>query len=568
MEMNSSVYAFRPAPTYSAANPQDQIDEALAAPLSLTTTLGQQIKQGVLDSYGLGTVLREEMLPPSSPELTPRARLLGQKELPGLMDEESYKQSPYFRQGVQWDRGMTEDRAAALAEAYDVKRVREHFASKRPITAFVGNFAGQAVDPINYIPFAGPAVKGAAAARFGTITGAAVTGALDAAVNTAIASAATYDARRGFGDDITWQSTLSDIAISALIGSAFGGVSGLLESRRLGKLADAQKKATAELATLKNVQDGRAALNDAIVGLMRGDDVSLSANSMDKIQAMAERQNPVWSPDAFASRDRQDLFSSTAVGRVIDTRPIPVQEFETTLRNEVLSSNLDLSTRFKAAEAKFQKAQDAVAAIEEPLAARRQSDSVAMVDPASAERLKAVEDELSGNIPAKRRLALEAERDQIVESVGPEAVAKAENDFRIGPTKQAKQARKALATARQEYSKVTTEVNTKAQSLVAANKLRFQTAIDRTPPAPEPVPTGRVEAETRVAKPADYKQVAEQFRVNPEDGSFVEQAEVEQVRKEGRVTAEDEANLKDADDTFENSKAYGEALRAAVACII
>ena len=572
--MMASPYAFRPAPTYWGANGQDQLDDALTQPMSLTSTLGDQAVGGVLDSLGLGTAIRELSLPErlsdkSAWGLTPEAQQRKSEEYSrDAMSEEAYKSSPYYREGVQWDRGMSQDRAAAIAEAYDAKRVREHFASLRPVTAFVGNFAGQAVDPINYIPIAGPAVRAAAATRFGIIGGRMAVGALDAAVNTAVASAATYDIRRGLGDEITWQSTLSDIAMSALIGSAFGGIGGLLEKRRLGKLNAAQKEAAARMATLQNVQTARAALNEAIDGLVRGEDVSLSANSMERIQRIADRQNPVWSPDTFASIDRADLFRSTAVGRVTDTRAFMVREFEDTIRQEVFRAQPELQEKWAKANDKFQKAQETVAAIEEPIAARRQSDSVALVEPASAERLRAIEEELSKPIKAKRRQALEVERDAIVETIGPDAIAKAENDFRIGPQKQAKAARKALATARQEFSKVNNDVNAAGDRIRVANKIRLQTALDRSlAPAPQPVPE-RVQAETRIAKPADYKAIAEQFRVNPDDGSFVEQADVEQVRTEGRVTAEDEADLQRADETFENSVSYGEALKAAVACVI
>jgi hypothetical protein len=47
---------------------------------------------------------------------------------------------------------MTDDRAAALAEMDDTAKVREFYAQKRPVTAFIGNLAGSATDPINYFP--------------------------------------------------------------------------------------------------------------------------------------------------------------------------------------------------------------------------------------------------------------------------------------------------------------------------------------------------------------------------------------------------------------------------------
>lgn len=596
------VFAFRQGPSYRAATPDEQMTAALDMPMSLTSTLSEQFKGGILDSLGLGTTIREATLPeeaPSTPTVTtrgPNGELITLPDTPqmrrratvqgfelqretaqqldvrrrdvGALAEDKYKSSPYYREGVKWDAGMTEDRAAALAEAYDAKRVREYFATKRPITSFIGNLAGQAVDPINYIPIAGPAVKAANVARFGRVAGAAATGALDAAANTALASGATFDVRKSMGDDITWQSTITDIAMSALIGGAFGSIGGLIESRRAGKLAVAEAAARDRLSTLRNVQDARVALNSAIDGIARGGDVNLGANGADAAQRIANLSNPVWSPEAFASIDRNDLFSSTSVGRFIDNRAPLVQDFETAVRNQAFAGDAELATRYAAAEAKFKQAQDAVAAIEEPLAARTQIDSVSLIDPVAGQRLAEIETELAGNVPAKRRAALEAERDMITESIPAEAIAKAENDFRIGPTKQAKAARKSLATARQEYSKARAAVDTIAQRIRAENSVRYQASVDLSPARPEQPPMGRVEAETRIAKPETYKTISEQYRVNPDDGSFVEQADIEQIRKEGRITPEDDMELNEAQATFDNGLAFGEALKAAAACII
>lgn len=596
------VYSFRSGPTYRAANPGEQYAAAFDMPLSVSSTLGEQFKGGILDSLGLGTAIREVQLPdeapttpavttrgpdgelitlPDTPQMRRRSTVQGFETQPetqaqfnqrrreaGALDEAQYKASPYFRDGVKWDMGMTEDRAAALADAYDAKRVREYFASKRPFTAFLGNIAGQAIDPINYIPIAGPVVKAASVAKFGRIAGGAAVGALDAAANTALASGVTYDARRALGDDITWQSTVSDIAMAALIGSAFGTIGGVIDARRSARMVEARKQAETSLATLKATQDARIALNGAIDGLARGDDVALPANASEAVQSVVSRSNPVWSPDMFAPIDRRGLFSTTSVGRFVDNRPVLVQDAEGILRNQAMESDPTLATRYSAAEARFNQAQEAVAAIEEPLAARRQSDTLALVDEASAARMAAIEDELAGNVPSGRRAQLEAERDMIVETIGPDALAKAENDFRIGPQKQAKAARKALTTARQEFSKVRREVDTIADRIRAENRVRYQASVDMSPAKPEQPPAGRMEAETRVAKPETPQEASEQYRVNAEDGSYPEQADIEQARTEGRLTADDEATLTEADQTYENGVAYGEALKAVAGCFI
>ncbi len=48
----------------------------------------------------------------------------------------------------------------------------------------------------------------------------------------------------------------------------------------------------------------------------------------------------------------------------------------------------------------------------------------------------------------------------------------------------------------------------------------------------------------------------------------MEQGDIEQIRMEGRLNADDEAVLREADEMFDNAEAYGKALDAAVRCII
>jgi hypothetical protein len=401
----------------------------------------------------------------------------------GALSEDQYKASPFYRKDIPYDPGMTSARASALASMNDAQKVREFYAQKRPFAAFLGSMAGQALDPINYVPVAGEAVKAAAIARAGNIAGHMMVGALDAAANTAIFGLGTAGARAQFGDDVSWQALVSQVATAGLIGSAFGGIAGAL-----GRRVDAQALSEAEqrLSTLKTTQEARIALNEGIDALSRGEDIKLSPNATDPMARVADQINPARSPDLFAPLDRQDLYSSTAVGRVIDARAPHVQDFETAMRSQVLTADPDLAARYQAAEAKFTAAQEKVAAIEEPLAARTQSDTVAMIDQPSADRLTAIESELAQKPNAKRVSALEAERNTIVESLGPDQLAKAENDFRIGPQKQAKQARSALASARQEFSKVRREADARAAKLDAVNTLRNKVAVDTTAARPEP----------------------------------------------------------------------------------
>lgn len=63
-------------------------------------------------------------------------------------------------------------------------------------------------------------------------------------------------------------------------------------------------------------------------------------------------------------------------------------------------------------------------------------------------------------------------------------------------------------------------------------------------------------------------EIAEAAKVNPETGEIPEQADVDFLRSAGRLIPEEEAAIADADQAFELGSAYGDAMKAAVRCIL
>jgi hypothetical protein len=305
------------SPTYTGLSRADLFDSAMSQPLSLTSTLWEEGKGGALESFGLGTVLRGSQVPlpapseqapygfdpeglPVPPGISPQDYLQGtwitpdmiakKREEMGALTEDQYKASPSYRKDIPYDPGMTETRAAALAAMDDAKKVREFYAQKRPLAAFLGSMAGQALDPINYIPVAGPAVKAAAIGRFGRVAGEALTAGLDAAANTAVFGIGTSGMRAQLGDDVSWQALISQIATAGLIGSAFGTIHGAIGSRVDARL---MSEAEQRLSTLRTTQEARIALNEGIDAVVRGEDVNLSPNSTEPLQRVADSLGPV-----------------------------------------------------------------------------------------------------------------------------------------------------------------------------------------------------------------------------------------------------------------------------------
>lgn len=576
----SSIYGPMGAPNYRGLTPSELMRSALEQPLSIGSTFFDQAQGGILESFGLGTAIREGTTPDRL-EVPPEGETIGETATrlyrpsgamsmgaavgaaAGLqlneqrsLTEDQWKASPYFREGVPFDRGMTTERAQAIADFYDARKVREFYAGKRPVTSFFGNLGGQALDPINYIPIAGPTVKAAAVLRAGRVGGAILTSAADAALNTAAAALITAPARAEFGDDVSWQATVSQIAMAALIGGAFGGILGKVEAFRESR---AVARAQASLETLKRVQEARVALNDAVQGLVLDGDVKLGGTSLDLAARAARDVDAATAMPAFRESELDAVAGSRAA------------EVEALFREQVFQKDHDLQSRYTAAEVKLQKAQARVSELEAPLAGRKESDAVALIDKQSGERLKAIEEELSAKPTAARRGALEAERRMVVESLGAEVVAKAENDFRIGPEKKLKAARKSLSSARQEYSRVRAETRSAAEQIRAANAEAHVAALQSAPvtarPLHEPTPEAQ-SASLRVGRPQQAKEVAQQHGVDLETGAYPEQGDIEFLRSAGRLVPEEEAALADADKMLEIGGAYGDAIKAAVRCLL
>lgn len=576
--MSDGIYSFRAGPTYRGATRQEMFEAAMDQPLSLTSTLMDQAKSGVLESFGLGTAIKEFTVPEEAPTVpgvhvepgdrnflnatreTPE-QLAARRQSMGAMDEDQYKASPYFREGIPYDPGMTETRAAALASMYDAKKVREFYAQKRPVSAFIGSLAGQALDPINYVPVAGPLVKGAAVARAGKIGGAAIHSAVDAAANTALFGIATSGERAKYGDDVSWQSTVSQIATAALIGSAFGALSGAI-----GKRVDARRVSEAEqrLATLKTTQEARIALNEGIDALVRGEDIRLSPNSTEPMARVAGEIPPTLPkveggieppvPDGFVRIYHSGSVGEGETGRWVSTN----RQYAADYRGDLPLHYLDIPAddpRINNADIpeqgvkegftfNFETTPQEAAQLKEISRVQPPADLVSpSAPPTNAVEARAIPGDSSLNRTASWVLRDKETKAAVMETFDPEVVERLNTD-------------KYEAVPIGQYLG---EINGKAKPAPA---------IDTTAARPEPAPEGIKQAESAVAKPENTKALAEQYRVDPQTGAFPEEAELAQLATEGRLQEGDVAALAQASADFETSTAYAEALKSVAGCLL
>ncbi|MBZ9873073.1 hypothetical protein LB542_19690 [Mesorhizobium sp. BR1-1-9] len=583
----SGVYSMTGGPTYTGATGADLMQSAMDEPLSVFSTLGQSAKSGVLESFGLGTFLKDKLLPEEAPTVAGAPRIVPdnqggytyKRETPeemtqrrtdmGALSEDQYKASAFFRKDIPWDAGMTADRAAALAQFDDAKKARDYFTQKRPIAAFIGNLGGQAIDPINYIPILGEGVKAAQIARFGYIGGHLLTSAADAALNTGIASVATSGERAKFGDDVSWQATISQMAMAALIGGAFGAIGGAL-----GRHTDARVRSDAEsrLSTLQTTQEARIALNEGIDAIVRGEDVNLSPNATEpmtrvagEVANLSRAYDDVRSNPTGDVRDPLVAITPDDIEGMIVARGAfkDINELEFSKRGwglvKVVWGHGDKSAEppeFQVSKADITDLPNVIRNYEPSSVSQdglrrewrvqRDGRAVVYADSMMGDKGRHLVTTYIARTPEEMNVPLSKERPAALPGSLPQAgnlVGDTVGDRSIGTPKA-------------------------EQSMPATVNIAQSVAVDNSKARPEPLPEGHKQAEASVAKPEDTKALAAQFGVDPQSGAFKEEADIAQLADEGRLTEQDVMTLAQAHADFETADGYAEALKSVAGCLI
>lgn len=671
------IFSFIPGPTASGYTPNEFMQDAYEQPFSMSSTalsavagaamespgLGTFLKEGTIDQ-GRGNTVRDQMLSGGGlpPELLPfgmAARtffkgpadyLLGDigretdAEIAARGDKaltaDEYKASPSFRAKVPYDDAMTVNRAAALAAYDDRRSMREEMARRRPWTAFAGSFAGSALDPVNYIPVFGEASAGA------SIGARVIRSSADAAANVGLSGLLSAPERARYGDDVSWQSQVSAIAMGAAIGGAFGAVGGALHGRAVAREARAAAiKADVEsrLSTVRAGQDSIATLAEAVEHLKNDGEISLGDASIDRIDDLQGRMadalpqseaKVIETPEGYAARAlaatmpdevrtlaQHDAAIAENV-QAVDAIKAELQDprFEGVRQADQQARALDaerqtLATQMEAARSADQRAQLAqqVKAVEAKIDAISSKVDTATMDrfgelnremSRRSTELKAIEKErapVASKVETARQqyLADHAKQSDTVRfyhgghdptSGGGRWVTTDPayaRDFRSGgtpnpvhfvdiprgdPTEVAARAWDEMDVGtgmegRYNHIEVPEEWAKKMQPL---NQPKPSRTVLATKPKPETVQPEATKAAASVGKPETGKAMAETYGVDPETGAIPEDFELKQIEREGRLPpgSEDARAMETANDNFEIAKSWGEALRAAVACLI
>lgn len=208
-----------------------------------------------------------------------------------VLGQDEWRNSPFFRKGLNWDESMTGARAEAIARTFDENALRRWVIEQRNaglgegVAGFVAGVVGSIPAAENFIPVAGPAFRGAqalrltaragtaaevAVGRFGAIGGRAALGATDAALGTALTVPFVQSSQRYFGDDVGLADALLDIAVGALAGGAIGGLHGVLVRNRVASPDTAPPRTLAEQLSVVEQQAALDAVAKGAADLAEG----------------------------------------------------------------------------------------------------------------------------------------------------------------------------------------------------------------------------------------------------------------------------------------------------------
>jgi len=148
----------------------------------------------------------------------------------------------YSGLGLSFDEPMTEESAAIIASAKIAEKRRQDIISRGPsgalpmVAQFGAGLAAMAVDPLEvataFIPVVGPGARAALAARAGRVGGRVAEGVIEGAVGNALTEPFVYGMSRSQQLDYGMSDALLNIGLGTALGGTIGAVAGVMGRRR------------------------------------------------------------------------------------------------------------------------------------------------------------------------------------------------------------------------------------------------------------------------------------------------------------------------------------------------
>lgn len=358
---------------------------------------------------------------------------------------------------LSWSEPVNEATAAELRDL-KIAELRRQFTLSRAQGGFwegVGGFAASVAagltDPINvglsFVPIVGAAryaeLLAGASGAIGRAAVRAGVGAIEGAAGAALIEPIVYGLSKLEQADYTLADSFQNVV--------FGGVLGAGLHAGFGALGDAIGMTHISAPAREDIRPPATAHEPG------GAPVIEAPQSPAETAPAAPASPEVFSPETWRPRETETALSTRALAdRVLGNEPAAAFTSDARLLHDAVATSApEIADRLARAIDRMDAASARVAQERAGVDALDQAAALETVDAASADRLRAVDAELSGTISPARRQALIEERAAITESLGPGGLDKAQSDLRIGPNRRLRDALKAERTARQELAAAT-----------------------------------------------------------------------------------------------------------------
>lgn len=411
------------------------------------------------------------------------------------------KQYPQIQNSREvWERAKS---VAGQAEI-DVAQIRERETAVGAVADFAGAMAGSFTmsDPLNQASLFLGGVGKTIAARIMTEAG------LNSGVEAINQFTGVTDSRRRLG--LRQLSTAEKITSVAAAGIGAGVIRGGMEVTP-GIYRAAENKLFPQVAVnrqLKSIlQDGESKIakpqslsDDEYLTYLRTSapkteetraaifaferEIDEKANNVFKESSepvfLAEKQLSDFAYSFETGATKTDLLSTTArvdagQGATVDP-DVYIPSVRQAYEPDARAQNPELFAELDAQAEKVAALTEQADTTDIQLNQRTMADAIEALDAETGQRVRAIEEELSKPIPAARRQELERELDMVMSNITEDAVAKAENDFRIVPEKELRRSKKSLAAERRKLSKLKRDADLLIDRTMSENRIKQRIA--------------------------------------------------------------------------------------------
>lgn len=497
----------------------------------------------------------------------------------------------YRSYGVTFDAPMTEEGARLVAEARRAQNIRNDTLARAPgglanVAYFGAGLAGVATDPIEvataFVPLVGPTRLAALTARLGTVGGRVAAGAIEGAGGALLTEPLYYGLSRQQRLDYEMADALLNVGLGGALGGALGAGAGVLARRREARAVDALAGDVEALRAATEAPPPRETVEPV------ADEV---------VAALRTRPEPVfderngWTPEVMATRDdvarflRGETDAPDVAARLAETEANRLARQE----NPELFAELNAKRQeLETAQNDFdpQRAQRLMARVEKATTNKQREKAVAQLEEhnqrlnninalrSDVARLSA---EANSLVASRRAVGRFDTRDRYVRR----AAAGLDNDSAEVAAILADAPRLGLRETVRRLAQAADPFLAEIGESVGDQTRALKTAIGQMASG-EPVDVSRLMRPDGDGRPSQATALAEQADavasrevddalsnvVDPDSDEAMLMGVVDELRRAGALSAEDEAVIAGADVLTAKAQAAGDVARAYAACMV